>query len=123
MHELSIACDLVESLGKHLDEQAPGAGVRSVLLRVGVMSGVDSQALRWAYDVAIRDTRFAGSRLEIETVPLVVWCANCQAEQSLENLAPLRCPSCSALTPRMVRGRELEILAVELIDAAAPVAG
>jgi hydrogenase nickel incorporation protein HypA/HybF len=85
-----------------------------------VLSGVEPQALRWAYDVAAKksDSRLAGSRLEIETVPLVVWCAGCQAEQPLENLAPLRlrCPSCSAPTPRIVRGRELEILAVELAD-------
>lgn len=119
MHELSIATRLVEVLDEFLETRAPGAGVQTVHVRVGVLAGVVPQALYFSYDAVTAGTRLEGSCLEIEAVPLVVWCPTCQTEQTLEEPVPLCCPLCRTPTPRVLRGRELEVLAVELSEDAA----
>ena len=118
MHELSVAQAIVESLGHH-EALAGGARIVAVTVRVGALSGVVPAALRFAWGPATEGTFAAGSRLEIEDVPLAVWCPACRAER--EPAFPrLACPACGASTPEVLRGRELEILAMELEDSGAP---
>ena len=50
----------------------------------------------------------------IEEIPLVIHCPACAAEQTPASLYELRCPACGALSADIVRGRELEISALEI---------
>jgi len=68
MHELSIAISLVDTICEELPKLGD-VRVRSVRVRVGVLSGVVADALTFAFDVASDGSRVAGSRLEIETTP------------------------------------------------------
>jgi hydrogenase nickel incorporation protein HypA/HybF len=88
------------------------------MLRVGVMSGVVPDALRFAFDAVTPDTPLRGARLDIEEVGLVVWCPACEAERPLPGPQRLRCPACGTPTPRVLRGRELVLVAIEVTDAA-----
>ena len=81
MHELSIAMRVVETLTEDLADE-PG-DVVSVRLRVGALSGVVSDALRFAWDVACRDTRLDGAALEIDEVAARIWCDRCEREQTV----------------------------------------
>jgi hydrogenase nickel incorporation protein HypA/HybF len=99
-------------------EQAAARGiarVSAVHLRVGAMAGIVRDSLRFSWDLASANTVAAGSRLEIEEVPLAVYCEPCGQEKTLERII-LRCPACGSLTPRIVRGRELHIVAMEVPD-------
>lgn len=118
MHELSVANAIVESIGGH-DALAGGARVVAVTVRVGALSGVVPAALAFAWGPATDGTFAAGSRLDIEEVPLAVWCPACEAERELLAWARLVCPACGAAAPEVVRGRELEILSMELAEGAA----
>jgi hydrogenase nickel incorporation protein HypA/HybF len=60
MHELSIACSLVD-LAVEAAERAGAAKVVAVKVVVGAFSGVSAEALLFSYDVAA-----AGTRLEVE---------------------------------------------------------
>jgi len=123
MHEISIAQSLVDEVVARLDDDDAGPSrVTSLTLRIGVMSGVVPEALRFAFDAAMRRTPLDGARLEIEAVPLVVWCPACGGERELVGPQRLRCPACAAPTPRIVRGRELELVSIEVVDAAAATA-
>lgn len=42
--------------------------VRALHLRLGEFSGVDADALGFAFEVAARDTPLAGARLEVKSV-------------------------------------------------------
>lgn len=116
MHELSIATRIVESVLEAVEaEQA--AVVRAVRVRVGAWSSVVPAALTFAWDAATRGTRLDGAALEIDHVPAAAWCDACRAERELPgDVMKLRCPVCGGPTPRLVRGRELDILSLELID-------
>jgi hydrogenase nickel incorporation protein HypA/HybF len=115
MHELSVAQRLVELVGETLEGERP-ARVRSVRLRLGPLSGVVAQALRFAYDEAAAGTVLEGSALEIEEVRAAVFCPACHAERELQNVQRLCCPICGSATPDVVRGRELEVESVEVED-------
>ena len=52
----------------------------------------------------------------IEEVPIVVFCPACAAEQTVVSMQELRCPVCGAAPSRVVTGRELEVVALELLS-------
>jgi hydrogenase nickel incorporation protein HypA/HybF len=114
MHELSITLRVVETLTEELRDEI--GDVRLVRLRVGALSGVVPDALRFAWDVACHETRLAGSELHIEQVGVRIWCDVCDREQVLPDVIPMRCPICAAPASRVLSGRELEILSVEMTE-------
>jgi hydrogenase nickel incorporation protein HypA/HybF len=117
VHELSMAMSLVELAC----EKASGLGdvrVEALHLRLGALSGVVKDALLFSFEVAAEGTPLAGARLEIEDVPLTVLCPRCAVERELGGF-PLVCPVCQTPTPQVVRGKDLELLALEVNENAA----
>jgi len=114
VHELSIAMSLVELVLEHAGP-LNGARVEAVHLRLGALAGVVEDALTFSFDVACRGTPLDGARLVIEHVPLAVFCSRCRAVHTLEGF-PLRCPVCGQPAGDLVRGRELELTALEVSD-------
>lgn len=112
MHELSIAMGIVEAA---LDEaQKRGVQVSAVHLKLGALSGVVKDALLFSYEVACQDTPLQGSRLVVEDVPVVVFCPQCQKEQTLVSVQSFTCPVCDAPTMNILHGKELEVYALEV---------
>ncbi len=119
MHELSIALRAVETILEDLAEQ--DGSVLSVQIRIGALSGVVPDSLRFAWDVACADTRLSGSTLEIEEVPVRIWCESCQREHTLADADfVFRCPICAAAIAEVTAGRELDILSVEISEDESP---
>ncbi|HVS66103.1 MAG TPA: hydrogenase maturation nickel metallochaperone HypA [Thermoanaerobaculia bacterium] len=116
MHELSIVLSLVESASREVERRALGP-VRALHLRIGRLSGVMPDALRFGWEVATEGTVLAGSRLEIEHVPATVHCPACDEEHELPSIHVLRCPACGGGTARLVRGRELDLIGLEIADS------
>ena len=114
MHELSLAINMVAIAQEEGDRR--GSPVRAVHVRLGPLSGVMKDQLVSSYEVACRDTPLAGSRLVIEETPLVVFCPKCRVERTLNSPQLLRCPECNAPTPKVVGGRELQIVGLEIDD-------
>ncbi len=113
MHELSIALHLVEAASARAVE-AGSESVTKVYVRVGALSGVVREALAFSFDVATQHTMLEGATLEVEDVPLVVFCPQCDAEKHLPDRFVLCCPDCDTPTPDIRQGRELEITAIEI---------
>ena len=70
----------------------------------------------FSYDIATQGTMLEGSRLEIEELPVKIFCPTCQAERTLPTIQQFRCPVCGTPTSQIVQGRELEIVALEVTD-------
>lgn len=116
MHELSIALGIVDLACEELNRLG-AARVEAVHLRLGLLAGVVKEALLFSFQAAATGTPLAGARLQIEDVPVTVWCVPCSAERRLAVVARRRCPVCDAVTPEVVRGEELELVALEILDA------
>jgi hydrogenase nickel incorporation protein HypA/HybF len=109
MHELSIAVSLIEVATEEA-ARLGGARVEALHLRLGPLSGVVREALLFSFELAAEGTPIEGARLEIEEVPVVVFCRACGEERLLPNIQCFQCPVCGGPTPDVVRGRELELV-------------
>ena len=115
MHELSIALSMIEMAEEEAGRRG-GAKVCALHLRLGRLSGVVKDALLFSWEIAAAGTRLEGARLEIEDVPVIVYCAQCRTERTLEAINNFSCPVCAAPTPEVLSGKELEVTALELIE-------
>ncbi len=59
-------------------------------------------------------TQLEGSRLIIEEIPIIVFCPECETETPPVATNNLCCPKCETPTPQIVRGREMEVTALEI---------
>jgi hydrogenase nickel incorporation protein HypA/HybF len=112
MHELSIALSILDIAEEEAGER--GARVAAVHLKLGRLSGIVKEALVSAYEMAREGTALARAELVIEEIPLVIHCSACAADRTPASLYEPRCPVCGALSADIVRGRELEISALEI---------
>jgi hydrogenase nickel incorporation protein HypA/HybF len=122
VHELSVAQRLVELVEERLDGEG-AVRVTIVHLRLGPLAGVVPEALLFAFDAATENTACAGARLAIEPVEPTLYCPGCGMERPLLSVQRLSCRVCGTVTPHVVRGRELEVTEVEVVDAAEDRAG
>ena len=113
MHELSIALSIIDGVTEEAERRG-GVRVEAVHLKLGPLSGVDKEALSFAYDLAREGTAIEQARLVVEDIDVVVFCSSCLAERTLESLQSFCCPVCATATPQVVHGRELEISALEI---------
>jgi hydrogenase nickel incorporation protein HypA/HybF len=113
MHELSIAMSIVE-MAEEESERRGRARIQAVHLRLGLLSGVVREALLSSYEMACHATPLEGSQLLIEEVPVEVFCPRCQARRLVRSNQWFSCPDCGTPTPNVVRGKELEIVALEI---------
>jgi hydrogenase nickel incorporation protein HypA/HybF len=113
MHELSIALSILD-IATEESESRGGVNIVAIHLQLGPLSGVLKEALLSAFEMAREQSLFPASRLIIEDVPLVVFCPICKLEQTIAAFPDLYCPTCKTPCGNIIRGRELEIVAMEL---------
>jgi hydrogenase nickel incorporation protein HypA/HybF len=114
MHEFSIAQSLLEIIEEHTLPYA-GARVMNVTLRIGKLSGVMPDALRFGFEALSRGGIAEGASLIIEEVPLRIKCHHCGAESAMDEPF-LLCPRCNGSEVEMIAGRELEVKEMEIDD-------
>ena len=81
---------------------------------VGELAGVEVEALRFAFPVAMAGTIAAGAELRIESEAAECHCPNCDAPFP----APLGCcdcPRCGAISRQLLCGRDLRLLSLEVV--------
>lgn len=113
MHELSIALSLIEGAEEEVERQG-GGRVSALYLKLGLLSGVVSDALRFSYSLACEGTRLEGSALHIEEIPIRIFCDTCGTEGDPVSPQCLHCGRCGASSCAVVKGTELELSALEL---------
>jgi hydrogenase nickel incorporation protein HypA/HybF len=118
LHELSIAQRLV-SLAEsaiHSDAASQSRSTRRVSevhLRIGALSGVETDALLFCYGIATAETALEGSRLVIEEVPISIYCPACASEFDLPGIQSFRCPRCDRPSGDIRQGRELDLTSIQ----------
>ena len=112
MHELALAQTLVESVRQEAAAHG-GQRVLRIGLRIGELSGVNAEALDFAFSVTVQATDLQSATLDIERAPLRHRCQRCSAEFPSANWET-GCPSCGAPDTRLIGGTELQITYLEL---------
>jgi hydrogenase nickel incorporation protein HypA/HybF len=119
MHELSIAMNVVELARGHSRLHGDGP-ISAVTLRIGRLSCVHEDSLRYSFELVTEGTPLAGARLRIIEVPIRIWCPTCKAERELPGIQRLACPECGHLSGEIRAGRELDLESIELAPETTP---
>ena len=109
MHELAIT----ESIVAAVTEKLPGRDVRRVRVRVGRLSGIVPDALRFCFELATAGTALDGATLDIESTPGRGRCRECGVEFDTDDFVVM-CP-CGGVDVEVLGGRELTIREVEVV--------
>lgn len=101
-----------------VDDYALAHGVRRVTqihVRLGVLSAL-TRALYVSFRAASRGTSCEGAVLDIEEIPLTVYCRFCDGAKTPSGPYNFRCPDCGRATPKVVTGREMQLVSIVLGD-------
>ena len=112
MHELALARAMIEIV----DDYAHSHGARRVTqvrVRLGVLSAL-TRALHVSFRAASRGTSCEGAALHIEEVPLTAYCRFCDEVKAPSGPYNFRCPECGHATPKVVTGREMQLVSIGL---------
>ena len=112
MHELSVAMSLLDAAEEEAEHH--DGRVQAIHLKLGPLSGVVKEALLSAFEMAREGTSMAGASLLIEETPVVVYCPKCQARRELASIQTFACPVCGSPVSEVVKGKELEMVALEM---------
>ena len=112
MHELSIACNIVELVS----EAAAGRKVRRVTLEIGQLSAVSPDSLGFCFPEAAKGTDAEGATLEIREIEGAARCEACGEEFATPDL--LTVCSCGSSRFQRVKGDELNVKSIEIEEPA-----
>ena len=114
MHELSLAVEILELV----DRAAQDSGfhhVHVLRLEVGQLSGVETQALRFALENLAPGSRIDGARIAIDEPKGQAWCSPCQKTVPL-GLRGDPCPHCGGHELRITGGQGFRVIDLEVSD-------
>ena len=112
MHEVSI-CESILDILKDEAIKNEASKVTAVRLKIGELSGVVEDALRFAFEVVAKGSIAEGASLVIEEVPLTARCKSCGKEFHIVGYA-FSCKHCESPEIEVVSGREMQIEDIDL---------
>ena len=112
MHEVGIAGEILRA--SHAEAaRRPGARLVAVTVRIGVLSGVDADALRFAWDVMSEQAEYEPVALQIQSMPRRNRCRDCECE-FVSGIYSEPCPECASENSMLLGGDEMQLASVEV---------
>ncbi len=113
MHELGIAESALQ-LALAQAREAGGTRIVRIVIRVGALSGVDVEALRFGFAAVLPGTPAEGAILQIDPVAALAYCQDCQQDFVPDTDHFFECPRCGRLSGTLRQGRELDLVRLEM---------
>jgi hydrogenase nickel incorporation protein HypA/HybF len=114
MHELSIADAIVRIACTHAGERQ----IETVEIKVGHLRQVVPDSLAFAFTLVAEGTVAEGAELVMDVVPAAGVCRACGVESELPGF-PLACARCGGLDIELVRGEELLVDTLTMVEGVA----
>ena len=115
MHEMGIANQIVEIASAYLPDNFDDSRVERVNLKVGKLTGIVPDSLRFCFSIITKETPFSEAALEIEEVLVKSRCNDCGNEWTVDQ-ASFICPKCNSGNADIIAGRELDIVSIEVAE-------
>ena len=115
MHELEIAQSLLRTISDWRDQNG-SPRILSVRIEMGILSGVDPDAMQYAWEAACEFAcggQLKDCKLTVELLPVKYECSGCGAEFESETLISV-CKNCGKDYPLRKGGRELNLKSIEV---------
>lgn len=114
MHELSTVIRLV-NLAEKEAAAAGAAGVKSMTVRIGEMTGILPEYVRKYFPEAVKGTMLEKAELILEEEPVQTKCGDCGRVYRPSREKGYACPDCGSIRGKVVAGRETRLISMELI--------
>ncbi|MGM0518295.1 MAG: hydrogenase/urease nickel incorporation protein HypA [Campylobacterota bacterium] len=112
MHEYSIVQSLLESCEEHA-KQNDASEVTKVVVKIGVLSGVEPDLLQTAFDTFKEQTICHNAQFLMNIQKITIKCLDCQRESILEK-NEFSCPSCSSVNINVTDGEDMFLMSLEM---------
>jgi hydrogenase nickel incorporation protein HypA/HybF len=112
MHEYSIVQSLLESCEEHA-QQNEASKVTKVVVKIGVLSGVEPDLLQTAFDTFKEKTICEEAQFIINHQKVVIECLDCNTQSTLEK-NEFCCPKCESTVVKVVDGEEMYLMSLEM---------
>lgn len=106
-------CQALISQVENIARQHQATSIKTVIIQIGPLSGVDPELLAQAFPLASAGTVAEASKLVIENLPIRVRCKSCGAE-STASANKLICGKCGDWQTQLLSGDEMLLASVEL---------
>jgi hydrogenase nickel insertion protein HypA len=116
MHESSLAINMIEVAQDQCRARAY-ASVDSITVRLGKASGIQPESLEVSFNALKKNTVAGNAKLIFEIISLAGICMSCKKAFEIHNVpdvSALACPHCGSTMLEIIRGREMEIVSMEL---------
>ena len=112
MHEAGLAQAALDAASNRGRERG-ATRIHRLTLRVGDLSGVAPEALRFALEALSLGTLAAGAMFDIRVVPVECHCPTCDRPFRPDDVV-YACPACGRLSADIRQGHELELAELEV---------
>ena len=112
MHEYSIVQSLINACEDNAKSN-DATKVTKVVVKIGVMSGVEPDLLQTAFDTFKEQTICHNAQLVMNIQKVQVKCRTCQKTSELEKLE-YKCPTCQSVALDVVDGEDMFLMQLEM---------
>jgi len=112
MHEYSI----VQALLNQCEENAiqhKAKKVKKIVVKIGVMSGVEPELLKTAFETFKEGTMCSEAEYIQNIQPIVIECKNCNKQSTLKK-DEFSCPKCQSYELDVIDGEDMYLMQLEL---------
>ena len=113
MHEMGVAMQIIEIAEASIPDDMTQSRIERVNLKVGKLSAIVVDSLRFCFEVATKDTALEGAELVIDEIPVVALCNDCGVKWTIESPVFI-CNDCKGTQIELLSGRELDIESIEI---------
>jgi len=114
MHEYSIVQALMNQV-EDIAKQNDAKEVKEIVVKIGVMSGVEVELFKIAFDTFKEASSFTkNSNLIINHQKIKVKCLECEKENELDKNEYL-CPDCKSSKLDIIDGEDLYLMSLEMV--------
>ena len=112
MHEYSIVQALLEQV-EQIASQNNATKITKVVVKIGIMSGVEPHLLEMAFDTFKEKSICDGAAFVMNIQPLLLECKVCH-EQSEVKKAHYACQRCGSTDVKVIDGEEMFLMSLEM---------
>ena len=107
MHEMSLAEGVIQLIEDSAKKEK-FSRVKTVWLEIGQLAGVEVEAMKFCFDVVMRDSIAQDAKLEIIEMPGLAWCLHCTEVVNVQALYDA-CPKCGSHQVQVTGGSEMRV--------------
>ncbi len=112
MHEYSVVQALLEQI-EDIAEQNGASKVTKIIVKIGVMSGIEAHLLEIAFNTFKEKTICDGAEFVMNIQPLKIRCNSCNKESELEKIHYC-CQFCESTDVAVIDGEDMFLMSLEM---------